>query len=132
MNECNCFTRGYEHNRTTLKKKHSATHCFCKRVLQLHVLLFFSGFHVSRWITSHGLALNCNVDLNWFEHIVPCGLKGKSVTSLSVETWKDVKVDNVIQPFIESFQEVFNCELKDDIELINEVHSRNASTYTHT
>lgn len=80
------------------------------------------GFHVSHWITSHGLALNCNVDLNWFEHIVPCGLKGKSVTSLSVETWKDVKVDNVIQPFIESFQEVFNCELKLDYsEQINEV-----------
>ena len=85
----------------------------------MYILLFFSGFHVSRWITSHGLALNCNVDLNWFEHIVPCGLKGKSVTSLSVETWKDVKVDNVIQPFIESFQEVFNCELK------GELHAKN-------
>ena len=82
------------------------------------------GFHVSRWVTSHGLALNCNVDLNWFEHIVPCGLTGKSVTSLSVETWKDVRVNHVIQPFLESFQEVFNCELKDDGNYTNEVDNQ--------
>lgn len=82
------------------------------------------GFHVSRWITSHGLALNCNVDLGWFDHIVPCGLEGKSVTSLSVETWKDVKVNSVIQPFLESFQQVFNCELRqDDSEYANKVEN---------
>jgi lipoate-protein ligase B len=44
------------------------------------------GVHVNRWITSHGFALNCNVDLTWFNHIIPCGLENKRVTSLSVET----------------------------------------------
>ena len=66
---------------------------------------------MSRWITTHGLALNCNVDLSWFEHIVACGLAGKGVTSLSVETWKNISVEKTTAPFIESFQEVFNCEL---------------------
>lgn len=40
------------------------------------------GFHVDRWITSHGLSYNINIDLEWFKHIIPCGLKGKTVTSI--------------------------------------------------
>ena len=72
------------------------------------------GFHVSRWITTHGLALNCNVDLGWFDHIVACGLTGKGVTSLSVETWKNISVEKTTTPFIESFKEVFNCDLTQD------------------
>jgi hypothetical protein len=70
-----------------------------------------SGFHVSRWITSHGLALNCNVDLDWFDHIVACGLVGKGITSLSVETWTKINVQKATAPFIESFEEVFGCQL---------------------
>jgi lipoyl(octanoyl) transferase len=44
------------------------------------------GLQVTRDITSHGLALNCDNDLTWFDHIVPCGIVGKGVTSLSKET----------------------------------------------
>lgn len=40
------------------------------------------GIHVRRGITSHGLALNVSTDLNWFNHIVACGLPGKSTTSM--------------------------------------------------
>ncbi|KAI8990801.1 hypothetical protein BDF20DRAFT_792668, partial [Mycotypha africana] len=43
------------------------------------------GVHLQRYVSSHGLALNCNTDLKWFEHIVPCGLSDKSVTSISKE-----------------------------------------------
>lgn len=43
------------------------------------------GFHASRWLTSHGFALNVHVDLNWFSHIVPCGLQGKQATSIEKE-----------------------------------------------
>ena len=43
------------------------------------------GVRASRWVTMHGFALNVNVDLGYFDHIIPCGIKGKTVTSLHVE-----------------------------------------------
>lgn len=41
------------------------------------------GIQVSRGVTFHGLALNCNPDLSWFDHITPCGVEDRGVTSLS-------------------------------------------------
>lgn len=70
------------------------------------------GIHASRYITTHGLALNCNVDLQWFKHIVPCGLEGKEVTSLTKELARDVTVDETIPHFIASFQDVFQSEIE--------------------
>jgi lipoyl(octanoyl) transferase len=43
------------------------------------------GIKASRWVTMHGFAFNINTDLNYFQHIVPCGIADKSVTSLAVE-----------------------------------------------
>lgn len=42
-----------------------------------------AGIQVSKGVTYHGLALNCCNDLSWFDHIIPCGLEGKDVTSLT-------------------------------------------------
>lgn len=69
------------------------------------------GIHASRYITSHGLALNCETDLKWFDNIVPCGIEGKSVTSLSKELQRNVTIDEVLPKFLESFSDVFQCEL---------------------
>lgn len=69
------------------------------------------GVHLQRYVSSHGLALNCNVDLDWYEHIVPCGLADKKVTSLSKETGKVVTVDEVIPNFVESFGHVFQKDM---------------------
>lgn len=69
------------------------------------------GIHGSRYITTHGLALNCNTDLSWFDHIVPCGIKGKGVTSISKELSKNVTVQDVLLLFQNAFQEQFNCTL---------------------
>uniref|UniRef100_A0A8C5LVW2 Octanoyl-[acyl-carrier-protein]:protein N-octanoyltransferase LIPT2, mitochondrial n=1 Tax=Leptobrachium leishanense TaxID=445787 RepID=A0A8C5LVW2_9ANUR len=69
------------------------------------------GVHCARHITSHGLALNCNTDLTWFEKIVPCGIVGKGVTSLTQELGREVTVEETIPPFLEAFQEEFNCSL---------------------
>ncbi|KAM9263352.1 octanoyl-[acyl-carrier-protein]:protein N-octanoyltransferase LIPT2, mitochondrial [Cariama cristata] len=69
------------------------------------------GVHCGNHITSHGLALNCCTDLTWFDHIVPCGLEGKGVTSLSRELGRHVTVEHVLEPFLDSFQEVFDCTL---------------------
>ena len=43
------------------------------------------GVRASRWVTMHGFALNVNADLGYFDNIIPCGIKGKAVTSLNVE-----------------------------------------------
>ncbi|KAM3837544.1 octanoyl-[acyl-carrier-protein]:protein N-octanoyltransferase LIPT2, mitochondrial [Vipera latastei] len=72
------------------------------------------GVHCGRHITSHGLALNCCTDLTWFDHIVPCGLEGLGVTSLSQELRRHVSVEEATQPFLEVFQEVFHCSLSEE------------------
>lgn len=71
------------------------------------------GIHASRYITTHGLALNCNIDLSWFSHIVPCGLEGKEVTSLTKELSKNTSIDDVTPKFIESFRNIFECSTED-------------------
>lgn len=68
------------------------------------------GIHGSRFITTHGLALNCNTDLTWFDNIVPCGLIGKGVTSLSNELKQNVSIEEVLPKFIKSFCETFECD----------------------
>jgi len=68
------------------------------------------GVHCQRHVTSHGLALNCNTDLSWFSHIVPCGLHGKSVTSLTREIERDVSVEETIPVLLANFKEVFKCD----------------------
>lgn len=71
------------------------------------------GVHCKRYITSHGLALNCNIDLSWFDHIVPCGLIGKQVTSLTNELNRNVTVVEATSTFLSSFKRTFNCDLID-------------------
>ncbi|NXX49871.1 LIP2M Octanoyltransferase, partial [Tricholaema leucomelas] len=75
------------------------------------------GVHCGHHITSHGLALNCCPDLSWFQHIVPCGLAGTGVTSLSQQLGHPVPVQQVLVPFLQAFQEVFQCTLLSDDRL---------------
>ncbi|XP_050389198.1 putative lipoyltransferase 2, mitochondrial [Patella vulgata] len=70
------------------------------------------GVHGSRFVTTHGCSLNSNIDLNWYKHIVPCGLQGKEVTSLTKETGQEVPLSDAIGPFLSSFQEIFDCDLE--------------------
>jgi lipoyl(octanoyl) transferase len=70
------------------------------------------GIKVSRWVTMHGLALNVNTNLSFFEGIIPCGISNKGVTSISNELNKDVKIDLVQKIFIEKFLDQFNATTK--------------------
>lgn len=69
------------------------------------------GIHCGRYITSHGLGLNCNTDMSWFDHIVPCGIVGKGVTSLSQELDRDVTIEEAAPVLLQAFSEQFNCSL---------------------
>lgn len=69
------------------------------------------GIQVSERVTMHGVAINCNIDLSWFDKIVPCGIPGKGVTSLSTELSSDFTVGQAIPYFLESFRETFKCDL---------------------
>lgn len=80
--------------------------------------------HVSRGITTHGLALNCCTDLKWFEHIVPCGIEGKGVTSLTNELRTTVSVNEALPLFLECFQEVFKSHLVQCDETMEDLISK--------
>ncbi|UBB90765.1 lipoyl(octanoyl) transferase LipB [Candidatus Kaistella beijingensis] len=72
------------------------------------------GVKTSKWVTMHGFALNVNTDLRYFEYIIPCGIKDKSVTSLARELerkFSDVEVLEVKEKIKKHFSEVFGAEL---------------------
>ena len=70
------------------------------------------GIKLSRHITMHGLALNINTDLSFFDHIVPCGISDKQVTSMKELSGSAYNMIDVVNVFKKYFQEVFNEELK--------------------
>jgi len=73
------------------------------------------GVRASRWVTMHGFALNVNADLGYFDNIIPCGIKGKAVTSLNVELGqKEVDLNEVQKKLLHHFQELFGAQLKYD------------------
>ena len=74
-----------------------------------------AGVHGSRYVTTHGLSLNCNTDLSWYEHIIPCGIEDLGVTSISTELHQNVSVEKVLNVFCQSFSNTFSCDL-DNIE----------------
>jgi lipoyl(octanoyl) transferase len=53
------------------------------------------GVKSSRWVTMHGLALNINTDLNYFQNIIPCGIDNKAVTSMATEIGKQLEMNDV-------------------------------------
>ena len=70
------------------------------------------GVRASRWVTMHGFALNVNADLGYFDLMIPCGIKGKAVTSLNVELGrKEVDMDEVQGKLLHHFSILFEAEL---------------------
>jgi lipoyl(octanoyl) transferase len=69
------------------------------------------GVRSSRWVTMHGFALNVNVDLGYFDHIIPCGIKGKAVTSMEVELQRKVPLNAVKEKILQHFKTLFEASL---------------------
>ena len=65
------------------------------------------GIRSSRWVTMHGFALNANVNLGYFDNIIPCGIRGKAVTSLEAELGKKVDVEEVKSKILKHFKKLF-------------------------
>jgi lipoyl(octanoyl) transferase len=66
------------------------------------------GVRASRWVTMHGFALNVNADLGYFDNIIPCGIKGKAVTSLNVELGVEkINEQEVKEKILKHFSSLF-------------------------
>lgn len=64
------------------------------------------GMHVSRWVTMHGFALNVNTDLEYYKHIIPCGIDDKDVTSMQRELGKKMDEEEVKAKLLKEIQAV--------------------------
>ncbi|SFJ66191.1 lipoyl(octanoyl) transferase LipB [Olleya namhaensis] len=71
------------------------------------------GVRASRWVTMHGFALNVNANLGYFDNIIPCGIRGKAVSSLNVELGvKEVDEAEVKAKILKHFSEMFEAEFR--------------------
>jgi lipoyl(octanoyl) transferase len=69
------------------------------------------GVHISRGVTSHGVALNVNTDLSYFNLIIPCGIESKPVTSIEKQLGKQVAMEDVANSVSRHFGQVFESQV---------------------
>ncbi|PAV74308.1 hypothetical protein WR25_23557 [Diploscapter pachys] len=69
------------------------------------------GVAVSHSVSYHGIAINANVDLKWFDHIVACGIEGVETTSFSKELHKNISPSHILPPLVQHFSRIFNAQL---------------------
>jgi lipoyl(octanoyl) transferase len=70
------------------------------------------GINIRKWVTTHGIALNVNIDLGPFSFINPCGFTDRKATSMSELLSRDIPMSEVAERFLARFSEVFEMQLK--------------------
>jgi lipoyl(octanoyl) transferase len=68
------------------------------------------GIRTSRWVTMHGFALNVSPNLGYFDNIIPCGIKGKAVTSMEAELGRKIDLEEVQEKILKHFKSLFEVE----------------------
>lgn len=71
------------------------------------------GVHISRWVTWHGFALNLNTDLSYFDHIIPCGIPDKGVTSVARLLGRPVSWNDFARAVLNHFSQQFHLTLQE-------------------
>jgi lipoyl(octanoyl) transferase len=69
------------------------------------------GIKCSRHMTMHGLALNVNTDLNLFNHIIPCGIQDKAVSSMEMELGRKLDIKEVKDLLLKEFESIFEIKI---------------------
>ncbi len=69
------------------------------------------GVKTSRWATMHGFALNVNTDLSYYDYIIPCGIKGKGITSINKEMKGNISINEVKKKLLENLKKIFDANL---------------------
>jgi lipoyl(octanoyl) transferase len=69
------------------------------------------GVKTSRWVSMHGLALNVNTNLNYFDNIIPCGIVDKAVTSLEAELNQEQDLNKIEEELLKNLAEIFEMEI---------------------
>jgi len=70
------------------------------------------GVKSSRWVTMHGIGFNINTDLNFFSHIIPCGIDDKAVTSMQRELGREAHLEEVSRLLQNHLAELFDFTIK--------------------
>lgn len=68
------------------------------------------GIRSTRWVTMHGFALNVNVNLGYFDNIIPCGIRGKAVASMETELGKKIPIEDVQEKILKHFTQLFEVK----------------------
>jgi lipoyl(octanoyl) transferase len=84
---------------------------FADAVREAEAKLAAIGIHISRFVTSHGFALNVNTDLSYFNLIIPCGITTKPVTSMQQELGKPLDMNAVAQSISRNLGVVFQSQV---------------------
>jgi lipoyl(octanoyl) transferase len=69
------------------------------------------GVHISRWITRHGFALNVNTDMSFYSYIVPCGITGRGVSSMSGHLSRTLDLSEVAERYMDEFGVLFKRKM---------------------